>query len=120
MSKILIFISLALLISLVSSQACLKLYDNPNLKGKNFQMCENGDVPNGWNDRVSSISVPKGYGATLYMDYGFGGDHITIGPGTWKADRTFNNQLSSLVIHRSGTGPLFFEDYDLQGKSFTK
>jgi len=120
MSTALFSLSLVLLMSLASSQVCLQLYENRNLAGRKTTVCQNGDLPAGWNDRVSSISVPRGYSAVLYSDFGYGGESREIGPGRWNADGGFNDVLSSLVILKQGSGPVFFADYDLQGTSFTK
>jgi hypothetical protein len=83
----------------LSQPACSTFYNHYNLEGKSFEQCTSGDIPNNWNDRVSSLAVPSGYKVHLYQDYGYGGR--IIGPyfqGEYNVPGSFNDQLSSVSI----------------------
>ena len=39
---------------------CARLYEHAYYKGKEWIFCEGNSQPSGWNDKVSSIKIPKG------------------------------------------------------------
>ena len=80
---------------------CPTFYTDVNQKGSKFQLCSSGNVPDGFNDKVSSFVVPAGYSVQLFPDYNNGGDQW--GPyteGVYAVPREFNDQLSSVVVSR--------------------
>lgn len=58
------------------------------------------------NDQVSSMNVQSGYQATLYEHHDFTGNSVVLSPGDYSclADNGFNDEISSLVITKLGTG----------------
>ena len=62
-------------------------------------MCNGGNVPNGYNNKVSSMYVPRGYSVKMYQDYGYGGQSTGwYGPGYYNVPMWFNNQMSSANV----------------------
>ncbi|MEU8952588.1 hypothetical protein [Streptomyces sp. NPDC048489] len=65
-------------------------------------------IPRIGNDRISSISVPKRWSVTLYVEAGFSGSSITltagrggVGSECWNLDGGFNEAVSSLVVEEN-------------------
>merc|ERR1712100_787887 len=62
------------------------------------------------NDDLSSLKVPKGYTATVYQHWKYGGKKKTFGPGSYscltkyrmKGRTTWNDQISSIKIAKVG------------------
>jgi len=84
-----------------SNRKCPTFYRDSNQQGDSFQLCKSGDVPDGWNDQVSSFYVPAGYYVRLYEDednkgksYGF------YKQGSYNVPAKLNDQLSSVTIRR--------------------
>lgn len=83
------------------------LYEDANFQGEYFTLYDGQEIRNlkdeGWNDKVSSIMVERGYKVILWKDSDFRGESITIDlhqpsmhsfPGRW------NDQASSLRVVR--------------------
>ncbi len=58
------------------------------------------------NDDVSSLNVQSGYQATLYEHHDFTGNSLVLSSGDYSClvDNGFNDEMSSLVITKLGTG----------------
>ena len=121
--------SLVLLACLLASvfSACPTFYSDYNLQGSSFQLCSSDNVPDGFNDRVSSFVIPSGWTAKLHGDYGFSGEFWgPYNPGTYNVPSSFNDKLSSVTVLQGQQGgyqakprcPTFYADSDLQGNSF--
>ena len=81
---------------------CPTFYTDVNQQGSKFQLCSSSNVPDGFNDKVSSFVIPAGYSVQLFPDYNNGGDQW--GPyteGAYDVAREFNDQLSSVFISRN-------------------
>ena len=87
--------------SVVITPLCPTFYADYNQQGANFQLCSGGNVPDEWNDFVSSFYVPKGFYIRLYQDDGYGGSSYgPYGAGQYNVPTEFNDQLSSVSVRR--------------------
>ena len=78
---------------------CPTFYADYNQQGDSFQLCSGSNVPQEWNDKVSSFSVPEGYSVRLYADYDYRGDSRgTYRVGSYNVPSDFNDMLSSVTI----------------------
>lgn len=58
-----------------------------------------------WNNRITSIKVPKGLYVTLFRKI-YEGKSLTLDANEDKLDKTFNNEVSSMVVTTEGTPEL--------------
>ena len=113
-----LIVGLLCLFATVNSQ-CVTLYANSNQRGRSYKTCSSGNVPNSWNDRVSSFVVASGYTVQLYADSDYEGK--AYGPynaGSYNVPAELNDQLSSLRVFAAKKCPTFYADYNQQGGSF--
>ena len=102
-----------------SSQTCPTFYRNEDRQGDSFQMCWSGEVPNGWNDQVSSFSIPAGYLVLMYKDSGYNGQSIgPYGQGSSNLPVNFDKQLTSVIVSQLQNCPTFYTQSNQQGDSF--
>jgi len=86
-------------IKVYAVQKCPTFYGDYNQQGGSFQQCSSGNVPDNWNDQVSSFVVPAGYSIQLYADGAYGGK--VYGPytaGSYNVPAEFNDKLSSFKV----------------------
>jgi hypothetical protein len=108
--------------SVVIYAGCPVLFQDYDLSGPSFVMCESGDVPVDWKNQVSSIYVPSQWTVTVYQDfdYGFLGNSmdnaVDISVGIWNAPDDQNDMIASVTI--SEGCPVFYEKIDWTGLSF--
>jgi hypothetical protein len=70
-------------------------------------------LPDGWNDEVSSIRVGKGVKATIYGDGNYEGARATLWPGHYSRLWIYHDEVSSLKLEKIAGDALtasFFED----------
>jgi hypothetical protein len=87
-------------------------------------------IPRYFDNRLSSIIVPKGYEVTLYEHYNRGGRSVILGPGRHNLSG-FNDIVSSLEVREAGEAnnpnpPIpgrsevqFYQDFDYRGDRLT-
>ena len=100
---------------------CPTFYTDANLQGKQFQLCSTQNVPDLYNDQVSSFTVPSGYVVTLYQNTNYDGQ--SLGPyneGSYEIPDYLDNQLSSVTISQfqNPNCVTFYTDISLQGNIF--
>jgi len=81
---------------------CPTFYTNKDQNGRSFELCSSGDVPNRFDNSVSSFAIPPGYTVTLYPGSNFGGDYW--GPyteGYYNSPDGLNDRLSSAKIQKN-------------------
>lgn len=78
-------------------------------------MCDNSNVPDGWNDRISSVLVPEGQAAILFWDYDYTGTYRLLEAGTTVLNDDWNDQVSSVIVIKDAECPILFEHYNFQG-----
>ncbi len=84
------------------NQKEVHLYDDLNYRGDRIVIDKIGyhAFPPYFNDRISSLIVPKGYVVTLYENYDRGGRSIILREGRHNLD-DFSNIVSSLVVRNA-------------------
>jgi len=98
--------------------SCVSFFTDGDFKGNKFTMCSSGNVPNQYNDQVSSFIVPAGVTLTMYWDSDYNGK--SLGPyteGRYNMPSNFNDQVSSAVINVKKC-VIFFTDGDFHGDAF--
>ena len=113
---------LSCLFATVISQ-CPTFYADYNQQGESFQLCSSDNMPNGWDDRVSSFTVPAGYSVRLHKDIGFSGEFWGLYDlGSHNVPASFNDKLSSVSIFpiqdSAPKCPTFYTGLDLKGETF--
>ena len=78
-----------------------KLYEHRDLQGASVNV--RNSIPDlsqhGWNDKVSSIYVPKGYVLKFYMDPNYGGHEGVFSAGNYRfVGGWWNDKISSLKL----------------------
>jgi hypothetical protein len=99
--KLLLSISVLLLVSFVSAQNYVTLYEDCNYTGKNYTL-ETGTYRAYQmrinNDRLSSIQIPYGFKVTIYENDNFNGRSQTFSANTACLDAAWNDMASSIVV----------------------
>lgn len=75
-------------------------------------------IPNGWNDEISSIQIPQGLVVTIYEHANFQGGAKTIS-GNWDAEYSWNNEISSFRIFANNRVVNFYKGYSMSGDKLT-
>lgn len=81
----------------------VQFYDDMNFRGDRIVVDKTGyfAFPRYFDNRLSSVVVPKGYELTLFENYNQGGDSIVLRPGRHNLSN-FDDVASSVVVRRIG------------------
>jgi Peptidase inhibitor family I36 len=81
----------------------VQFYDDMSFRGDRIVVDKTGyfAFPRYFDNRLSSVIVPKGYEVTLYDNYNQGGNSIVLRPGRHNLNN-FNDMVSSVVVRRIG------------------
>jgi hypothetical protein len=83
-----------------AGRACF--YEDADLRGSSFCMTRNqrsvSALSQNWNDRISSVSVPRGMTVVLYSDWRFGGQTKVLRAGNHTL-YNFNDVTSSIQVY---------------------
>lgn len=112
----LLFLILPMLgFDVLADQPKVCFYKDSNFNGESICAAEGNIVnilPLRWNDRISSISVPKGMIVTVYEDGDFAGQSVTLKESvdllSFKGEKGFNDAISSFSIKHAAC----FYEYD--------
>lgn len=103
---------------------CPTFYTKYNQRGKAFQLCSSANVPQRYDNKVSSFLVPAGYSVMLYEGSDYAGQ--ALGPytqGSYDMPSHFNDQLSSVQVEKveqtcDTDCATFYTGYNQTGQAF--
>lgn len=86
----------------VCSQPAAQFFRRANFSGiaLNYAAGELAELPTGWNDEISSITIPSGYLLVVYEHVGFTGSNKVL-QGSWTVNGAFdwwNDRISSFRL----------------------
>ncbi len=97
---------------------CGTLYTEKNKAGASSPICHHENLATAFNDKVSSILVPKGFNMRLFRDRNRAGPWIDITGGLWNAPAEWDDTISSVLYNNWGGCATFYAGAGLTGKSF--
>jgi len=97
---------------------CGTAYTAKDRGGSAYQVCHYGNLPTAFNNKVSSIWIPKGFNMRLFKDSGRVGQWIDIKAGVWNAPPEWDKVISSVLYNNWGECATFYSGASQTGKSF--
>ncbi len=99
---------------------CGTLYTEKNRGGSSTPVCHHENLSTAFNDKVSSISVPKGFNMRLFRDRNRQGPWIDIigKSGIWNAPTAWDDTISSVLYNNWGGCATFYSGAGITGNNF--